>query len=173
MIYYKRPVKCVHAACSSGIISSSARSLTDGFRYGVGWADCKDGVVSGLTSGRIEIKYTLLGDANLDGTVNGSDFSILAANFGKGLTNWDQGNFLYGSSVNGSDFSALAANFGQGDSGADVAVSPADIAALDAFAISNGLPLPVIDAVPEPACAMTMVMAISGILCRRRRPSLR
>jgi hypothetical protein len=38
----------------------------------------------------------------------------VAANFGLGVTGWDEGNFLYGSSVNGSDFSVLAANFGQG-----------------------------------------------------------
>jgi hypothetical protein len=30
-------------------------------------------------------------------------------NFGHGVTNWDQGNFLYGNSVNGSDFDALDA----------------------------------------------------------------
>src|SRR6202044_3745952 len=135
----------------TGIISTSALTPTNGFAYALGFSDGKDGVVSGLSSGQIEGKYTLLGDANLDGTVNGSDFSILAGNFGLGYTNWDQGNFLFGSSVNGSDFSALAANFGQGDSGADVAVSQSDIAALDAFAVANGLPIPTIAAVPEPA----------------------
>ncbi len=92
----------------TGIISSSAQTLTHGLKYGIGWADGGDGTgqVAGLSNGQIELRYTLLGDANLDGTVNGSDFSILAANFGLGVTNWDQGNFLYGSSVNGSDFSA-------------------------------------------------------------------
>ncbi len=153
-----------------GAIISSAAALNS--HYGIGWADGGDGThsVSGLLGGEIELKYTLLGDANLDGTVNGSDFSILAANFGLGHTNWDQGNFLYGSSVNGSDFSALAANFGQGDSGAAVGVSPADIAALDAFAVANGLPLPTFATIPEPAsCALLSLSAIS-LLVRRRRP---
>ncbi len=149
-----------------GIISSAAEANR---AYGLGWADGKDGVVPGLSSGQIELKYTLLGDANLDGTVNGTDFSILAANFGRGLTNWDQGNFLYGPSINGSDFSALAANFGQGDSGADVPVSLADIDALDAFAIANNLPLPTIAAVPEPAAAALLLSAATGALLRRRR----
>ncbi len=155
-----------------GIISSTAQIPTNGFRYGIGWADGNDGThaVAGLSSGQIELKYTLLGDANLDGIVNGSDFSILAANFGKGVTNWDQGNFLYTSSVNGSDFAALAANFGQGDSGADTAVSQADIAALDAFAIANGLPLPAIGAVPEPAAGSSLLLlSVVGTLHRRRR----
>ncbi len=153
----------------TGIISSSARTKTNGLVYGVGWADGKDNVVSGLNSGTIELKYTLLGDANLDGTVNGSDFSILAANFGLGVTNWDQGNFLFSSSVNGSDFSALAANFGQGDSGADVGVSVADIAALDVFAEANGLALPSIGVVPEPVSAGIVILSGLGMLALRRR----
>ncbi len=88
--------------------------------YGIGWVHRVEGssAVAGLFSGDIELKYTLLADANLNGAVNGSDFSLLAANFGLGVTNWDQDNSLYGGSVNGFDFSALAANFGQGDSGA-------------------------------------------------------
>ncbi len=147
-----------------GIISSTARSINGSSVYGIGFADGADGVVNGLSSGQIELKYTLLGDANLDGTVNGSDFSILAANFGLGVTNWDQGNFLYGSSVNGSDFSALAANFGQGDNGAAVSVSQADIAALDAFAAANGL----LADVPEPASAASLALMASALLTRRR-----
>ncbi len=156
---------------ATGIISSTAQTLTNGFRYGVGWADGADGThnVAGLVSGEIELKYTLLGDANLDGSVNGSDFSILAANFGLGVTNWDQGNFLFSSSVNGSDFSALAANFGQGDSGADTSVTPADIAALDAFAAANNLAVPTIGAVPEPATTGILLMAATGLIARRRR----
>ncbi len=154
---------------TSGIISSTAQTKTNGLTYSVGWADGADktGAVKNLTSGEIELKYTLVGDANLDGTVNGSDFSILAANFGLGVTNWDQGNFLYTSSVNGSDFSALAANFGQGDSGA--AVTPADIAALDSFAAANGLPAPTIAAVPEPATLGLLAIGSLGLMSRRRK----
>jgi autotransporter-associated beta strand protein len=150
-----------------GIISSAAQTLTNGLQYGVGWADGADGVVSGLSSGQIELKYTLLGDANLDGVVNGSDFSIVAANFGLGHTNWDQGDFLFASSVNGADFSALAANFGQGDSGADAGVTAADVAALDAFAAANGL----LADVPEPGCAALAVGLGLGTLGRRKRRS--
>jgi autotransporter-associated beta strand protein len=148
-----------------GIISSFTATPTNGFNYGVGFADGADGIVSGLSSGQIEIKYTLLGDANLDGIVNGSDFSILAANFGQGYTNWDQGNFLFTPTINGADFAALAANFGQGDSGADGAVTAADFAALDEFAAINGL----LADVPEPAS--TSVLAAMAVGCLRRRRS--
>jgi autotransporter-associated beta strand protein len=160
-----------------GIISSQipvANATSNSPQYGIGFSDGGDNInghsiVSGLASGQIELKYTLLGDANLDGTVNGADFSILAANFGQGYTNWDQGNFLFTPVINGTDFDALAANFGQGDSGADVGVSSADIAALDAFAAANGLSIPTIGAVPEPGCVGLMVAGGMGIMSGRRR----
>lgn len=152
----------------AGIISSTAQAPVDGRYYGLGYADGSDRIVSGLSSGQIEIKYTLLGDANLDGVVNGSDFSILAANFGKGVTNWDQANFNYDSSVNGTDFSELAANFGQGVSGGS-SVTQSDLAALDAFAAANGLSADL----PEPGLGALVVSAAMAINLRRwRKPRI-
>ncbi len=145
-----------------GIISSEAQSRVNGYAYGVGWADGADGVVAGLSSGQIEVRFTLLGDANLDGDVNGSDFSILAANFGLGSTNWDQGNFLYTSSVNGADFAVLAENFGQG---VTTGLKNADIAALDAFAVANGLT----SDLPEPAAGVLLIATALGACGHRRR----
>jgi hypothetical protein len=150
----------------SGIISSAALTNPSGLKYGVGYADGNDRVVAGLSSGQIEVAYTLLGDANLDGLVNGSDFNILAANFNQSITGWDQGDFNYDGLVNATDFNELAANFNEAVSGA--AVSAGDVAALDAFAAANGLSLPT-SSVPEPASAAMLVMAGLGILARRRR----
>jgi hypothetical protein len=123
-----------------GIISTAARTPTNGPYYGLGYADGKDGVVSGLSSGQIEIKYTLLGDANLDGLVNAADFNILAANFNQSVTGWDQGDFNYDGLVNGADFLDLAANFNQGASGASVASSAAVLAAPAAPAVASTTP---------------------------------
>jgi len=114
----------------TGIISSTAQTPTNGLLYGLGYADGKDNVVTGLTSGQIEVKYTLLGDANLDSLVNGSDFNVLAANFNQSITGWDQGDFNYDGLVNAADFNELAANFNQGVSLPAVAAS----AAVPAFA---------------------------------------
>ena len=145
-----------------GIISSTAQTATNGLLYGVGYADGADNVVSGLSSGQIEVMYTLLGDANLDGLVNAADFTILAANFNQPVTSWDQGDFNYDGLVNAADFTDLAANFNQGASGA---ASAGDVAALDAFAAANGL----LADVPEPGCAGMLAMAGLGMLRRRRR----
>ena len=149
-----------------GIISTAAQTKTNGLSYGIGYADGKDGKVAGLSSGQIEVAYTLLGDANLDGLVNAADFTILAANFNQPVTGWDQGDFNYDGLVNAADFTDLAANFNQSVSGA--AVSAGDVAALDAFATANGLSLPT-SSVPEPASAVMVVMAGLGLLSRRRR----
>jgi hypothetical protein len=148
-----------------GIISSAAQTTTNGLSYGLGYADGGDGVVAGLSSGQIEVMYTLLGDANLDGLVNGSDFNILAANFNQSITGWDQGDFNYDGAVNAADFNELAANFNQGVSGA---ASAGDVAALDAFAAANGLSLP-ISSVPEPGIAGTGLGLACLLLGRKRR----
>ena len=145
----------------TGIMSTTAQSNP---AYGIGYADSADpGNPAGLSSGTIEIAYTLLGDANLDGKVNGTDFNLMAANFNQAVTNgWDEGDFNYDGKVNGSDFVLLADNFNQFAS--QSAVSAADLAALDSFAAANGISLA---DVPEPMSTAMMVMAGLGILRRR------
>jgi hypothetical protein len=146
-----------------GIISSAA-AITPG--YALGYADSADlGNPANLSSGTIEIKYTLLGDANLDGVVNGIDFGILAANFNHGVTGWDKGDFNYDNVVNGIDFGELAANFNHGASGASVGPGALSDPALVAFAEANGL----MADVPEPASAALLVATTLATLSSRRR----
>jgi hypothetical protein len=140
-----------------GIISSAAAGNPN---YGVGYADSADqGNPAGLSSGTLEIKYTLLGDVDLNGVVNGIDFGIFAANFNKTVTSWDQGDFDYNGVVNGIDFGYLAANFNQAASGASA------LAALDAFAAANGL----LADVPEPGMVAVIGLSTMALLARRRR----
>jgi hypothetical protein len=141
-------------------ISSSSAAVTSG--YGVGYADAADpGNPAGLSSGMMEVKYTLLGDANLDSVVNGVDFGILAANFNKGVTGWDKGDFNYDNAVNGVDFGFLAGNFNKGASGGSALSDPA----LVAFAEANGL----MADVPEPATVSLASIAGIGLLRHRKR----
>jgi xyloglucan-specific exo-beta-1,4-glucanase len=110
----------------TGIISSVARTNPS---YGLGYADSADaGNPANLPSGQIEILYTLLGDANLDGKINGADFTLMAGNFNDSVTNgWDKGDFNYDGKVNGNDFVLLSANFNQADQIAVPAVESASL----------------------------------------------
>ena len=152
---------------STGIITT-APLVSGGLTYGLGYADAADSEdgATGLPSGNIEIKYTLLGDADLNGIVNGIDFGILAANFNKGVTGWDEGDFDYNNIVNGLDFGDLAANFNKGAAGTAVAGGSAlDDPALVAFAEANGL----MADVPEPTMIGLGAVMAAGMLARRRR----
>jgi hypothetical protein len=147
-----------------GIDSSAAAANS---HYALGYADGADGVVAGLTSGEIEIVYTLLGDADLDGAVTGSDFTILASNLGKSVSGWDKGDFDYDGVVSGSDFTVLVENLGKSASGANIELPASDYVAIDAFAAANGL----MADVPEPASFGLFGLAAVGVLARRRRAS--
>jgi hypothetical protein len=146
-----------------GGIDSSAANIHPG--YALGYADGSDGVVSGLMPGQIEIAYTLYGDANLDGVVNGTDFNIMATNFNQYAPNWDQGDFNYDNVVNGSDFVLLADNFNQFASGGSEYDESSDVAALYAFAAANGF----LADLPEPASFTFLLIGVMGTLARRRR----
>ena len=52
------------------------------------------------------MKYTLYGDANLDGQVNSTDLQILLFGLNKPGA-WDQGDFNYDGNVNSADLQAL------------------------------------------------------------------
>jgi hypothetical protein len=149
----------------TGGINSSIAALPANNHYALGYADGADGVVVGLSSGQLEIKYTLLGDADLDGSVTGSDFTALVGNLGKSGRVWDQGDFDYDGSVTGSDFTALIGNLGKTASGADVVLPAADYAAIDAFAAANGL----MADVPEPGCFSLIAISSVALLRRHRR----
>ncbi|HEX4054084.1 MAG TPA: autotransporter-associated beta strand repeat-containing protein [Tepidisphaeraceae bacterium] len=149
-------------SATGGAINTSSPT---GTKYGIGYADGADGGISGITSGQLEVKYTLYGDANLDGSVNSIDFGDMAANFGKSGKVWDQGDFNYDGTVNSIDFGLLAGNFGKSvGSNADV-ITTSDWAALDAFAAANGL----MADVPEPATTSLVAVGLIGVLARRRR----
>lgn len=98
-----------------GITSSVAAA--DPTRYAVGIAEASE---TGLTSlfgesfdnTTVIVRYTLLGDATLDGTVNISDFANLAANFNQS-GRWFTGDFDYSGTTNIADFALLAQNFNQ------------------------------------------------------------
>jgi YVTN family beta-propeller protein len=103
------------------------------------------------------------GDANRDGGVNGSDFAILAGNFGKSGRQWTDGDFTMDGTINGQDFALLAANFGKSWTGGPApALTASDWAALESYGSSIGVQ------VPEPSAAAGVLVTAAGLLCRRR-----
>ena len=136
-----------------GLTSSSANNTT----HGLGFAEASsltavDPIFGTVDADAVLVRYTRYGDANLDGTVNLSDFNRLASNFGASNAVWGQGDFNYDGSVNLSDFNRLASNFGL--SAAGPTVTPDDWARLGA-------------AVPEPSSAA--LLGIGALVSLRRR----
>jgi autotransporter-associated beta strand protein len=149
-----------------GINSSIAALPANINEFAVGVVDGADGVPgASVSSGQILISYALYGDANLDGVVNGTDFAIVAGNFGKSVLGWDQGDFDYDGVVDGTDFGYLAANFGRNSNGAMIAQPASAWAALDFFAAAHGL----LSDVPEPSSLSLATSGAIGFLGRRRR----
>ena len=65
------------------------------------------------TGGTVTVMYTLYGDTNLDGTVNGADLNTVLSNFNQTGMTWSQGDFNYDGTVNGSDLNTVLSNFNQ------------------------------------------------------------
>jgi hypothetical protein len=103
-----------------GLTSSSA--ATNPGHYGLGYAQA--GAANGggtlnmssfdgqsVSPGTIVVKYTVLGDATLTGTVGPADYNIVLANFNKGTT-WATGLFHPGETATGpADYNSVIANF--------------------------------------------------------------
>jgi hypothetical protein len=91
---------------STGVITSLAASANPNHTTAIGYADFADGQGINTVSNTIELKYTLYGDANLDGQVNSTDLQILLFSLNRAGA-WDQGDFNYDAQVNSADLQAL------------------------------------------------------------------
>jgi fibronectin-binding autotransporter adhesin len=107
------------------------------------------------------VKYTYYGDANLDGKIDGTDYSLIDFGFGSNgaVTGWQNGDFNYDGFIDGSDYSLIDNSFNsQGTIPlAQVAANTAEIAT------SGG------SAVPEPTTLGLLAIGALATLGRRRR----
>jgi hypothetical protein len=121
-----------------------------------------DGVAPGI--GDVLVKYTYFGDANLDGKVDGSDYSLIDSGYLSDKENpgsaigWYNGDFNYDGTIDGSDYTLIDNAFNtQG-----AAISPtAQVAPTGLVAV------PV--TVPEPSMAATFAAIAIGFYLRRLR----
>jgi hypothetical protein len=106
-------------------------SLADA-RHNLGYSD-RSGGIDFAPFGTVFVKYTLYGDANLDGRVDFADLVALAQHYGdnSGNANWDEGDFTYDGKVGFDDLTRLAQNYNTAMA-AVAAASPAPVKSLTA-----------------------------------------
>lgn len=137
----------------------TAAGLTDAQMSALVNVDGSGGITSADQTELVEVIFgTFFGDANLDGTVNGQDLAILAANFGDTSGAWQLGDFSGDDTVNGQDLAILAANFG---SGGGVPLTQAD---LEAAGLGEYASI----AIPEPGSLALLGLGGLALLRRRR-----
>ena len=145
-------------AWSGNGITSSAAAATVGSQHTTGLGYGESSVIfnsfpanfsgADVDSTAILIRYTAFGDANLDGSVDTTDFNNLASNFSGSGKFWPQGDFNYDGTVDTTDFNLLASNFSFTVSGPQ--------------ALASSL-------VPEPAISSSLAVCLALIRRRKRR----
>jgi autotransporter-associated beta strand protein len=139
-----------------GAIQNSVTGLPSGAPlYGSGTSL---GLFDGLNpaSTDVLVKYTYYGDANLDGRVDGSDYTRIDNGFINQLSGWFNGDFNYDGVVDGSDYTLIDNAFNtQG-----ISLSANGTAQIATPAGASD--------VPEPTAALLGTLAGMGLLAKRR-----
>ena len=121
-------------------------------------------------AGDVLVKYTYFGDANLDGKVDGSDYTLIDNGFASdkttpgSATGWYNGDFNYDGVVDGSDYTLIDNAFN--NQGAQITTPTALVASATDLVAG---PVGGTSAVPEPTTLGLVGVAVTGLLARRRR----
>jgi len=100
-------ISSVNANASYNIPASNGGHFT-----ALGYSSGTTIAALGLTAGQTLVKYTIYGDANLDGIVDINDLNIVLSNFLSGNpATWDTGDFYYAGETDISDLNAVLSNF--------------------------------------------------------------
>jgi hypothetical protein len=149
---------------TAGIISSAAQTAGNTVHAVVDNANLHLASWEGtpITDATIIVKYTLRGDATLDGSVNFNDLVKLAQNYNNttGTASWDMGDFNYDGNVDFNDLVGLAQNYNAVLASEPIPDAPAEFSA----DLSR-----VFASVPEPASFATIAAYVLVGLSRRCR----
>ena len=111
-----------------------------------------------VNAGDVLVRYTYYGDTNLDGKVDGSDYSRIDSGFLTQAGGWANGDLNYDGTVNGSDYTLIDNAFNtQGSPIVSAASQLADPAAR----------ISTISAVPEPGAIGLLAVGTAALLRRR------
>jgi autotransporter-associated beta strand protein len=143
----------------AGITSSTAAGSGSAPLMSVGYDDGNADPGDAAGPNQIVVKYTLAGDANLDGQVNFADLLIVVHNFNTTGNDWAHGNFTYSSNglVNFADLLIVAENFNKSAPVGDLA--------------QVSVPATTVQ-VPEPSVAGALLAPVAGWILRRRRRAI-
>jgi hypothetical protein len=121
--------------------------------------DTFDGITPGASD--ILVRFTYYGDANLDGKVDGSDYSLIDNGYLNNLTGWFNGDFNFDGAVNGSDYTLIDNAFNsQGAKLTSQISNPSATIAVQLAGTSS---------VPEPVSIGMLAIIGSALLGRRHR----
>jgi hypothetical protein len=142
------------AGITSGVAASNSNHLTALGVMPAAAAGTYDNTA--VAAGDVLVRYTYYGDANLDGKVDGSDYSLIDAAYAAdkktpgSVTGWYNGDFNYDGVIDGTDY-ALIDNAFNNQGGAITAGSAVQVAA-----------------VPEPAALGLLGAGALSLMFRRR-----
>jgi hypothetical protein len=147
------------ATIRTNLITGAIFTSHTGVGTALGYAD--------IGGGQTEVRYTLKGDTNLDGSVAVGDLGALATFYGTTTAaTWQQGDSNYDGKVDVSDLGALATNYGASLAAGSSTTTGALVGQPTAAQASS-------TAVPEPASLLPVVCAVASLFPRRPRQRAR
>jgi len=166
------PISAVVSALTGGYnsglwtgtgITSSAAAANPGI-YSVGYADGNVDTGTAAAPNQILVKFTLTGDANLDGMVNFSDLLVVAQHFDTSGNDWAEGNFTYDPNgvVSFADLLLVDQNFNKSLSGSVPLGLTQTLGSPEALSAQA-------QPIPEPSSILLFTAGAAGLLGRRRR----